>query len=296
MIFALLLAAQDYSPETHMVMDRARQQAQQERGLQTDEAAAQKSSFGQQSETKPDTLPMSAEMAAKLQSCLYQAIANPEAGIARANAWAMEGGSFHALQCQGFAHARAGQWDLASSSFDTAATQAQKLGSGGDAGRLWAQAGNAALAGGKALGAIGYFDAALGGGMADGLAKGEIYLDRARANVSLGKNEAARGDMDKALLMAAPDPLAWLLSATLARRMNDLPLASAHINQAVTLAQDDAAVALEQGNIAVLRGDDTLARSAWTRAIRLAPDRPEGKAAQASITQLDASAAPTPLK
>src|SRR3546814_5269499 len=81
-------------------------------------------------------------------------------------------------------------------------------------------------------------------------------------------------------------PLAWLLSATLARRMDNLPVAQEHIAQAVALSPDDASVALEEGNIAVLSGMDDVAKLAWERAVKVAPDSPAGKAATASLAQL----------
>src|SRR3546814_5476597 len=74
-----------------------------------------------------------------------------------------------------------------------------------------------------------YFNAALARGIPDGLEKGEIYLDRARALVAMDKLAEARPDIDKALSEVPKDPLAWLLSATLARRMDNLPVAQEHI-------------------------------------------------------------------
>ncbi|HKX36606.1 MAG TPA: hypothetical protein VJM79_08085, partial [Rhizorhapis sp.] len=87
---------------------------------------------------------------------------------------------------------------------------------------------------------------------------------------------------------------AWLLSATLARRMDDLPLAQRHIDQAVALAKDDASVALEEGNIAVLSNADDVARLAWERAVKLAPESPAGKAAAESLKQLAGGTAAKP--
>jgi len=280
MIFAILLAMQGLSPESAAVMDRSRREATERRA---NEASAQANARAQAEET----LPLSPEIAARLQKCLDAAIADPATGIIAANEWEMAGGSYHAMQCRAFAHARAEQWDQAEKAFDTAARTAQKAGSAADAARLSAQAGNAALAGGQAQRALGHFDAALANGMADGLAKGEAFLDRGRANVTLGRLEAGRSDLDQAIKLAPQDPLVWLLSATLARRMNDLPRATKDIAQAVRLASDDASVALEQGNIAILSGDETTARSAWNRAISLAPQSPQAKAAREALAQLD---------
>lgn len=270
---ATLFAALQYSPETDAVMKRAREEAAQSR-------AAEKA-------PPPSALPLPPDVAAKLQACLDSANADPDQGVAFANAWRMEGGGFHARHCMGYAYARAERWVPAMVVLEQAADEAERNGDG-NSGRLWAQAGNAALAGGEPAKARGYFDAALARGLPDGLEKGEVYLDRARTLVALGETAAARDDLTHATQLAARDPLVWLLSATLARRSHELPLAQQHIARAVKLAPDDASVALEEGNIAILTGYDDVARSAWQRAVKLAPESPAAKAASANLAELDA--------
>jgi len=54
----------------------------------------------------------------------------------------------------------------------------------------------------------------------------------------------------------------------------------------VQLAPDDASVALEEGNIAMLTGQEDIARSDWDRAVRLAADSPAGKAAADNLSRL----------
>ena len=100
-----------------------------------------------------------------------------------------------------------------------------------------------------------------------------------------GDPAAARTDMDEALKTAAEDPLAWLLSATLARRTGDLPRARTDIARALALAADDAQVQLEAGNIAAAGGDATRAQAAWREAVRLAPTAPAGRSAAEALTQ-----------
>jgi tetratricopeptide (TPR) repeat protein len=272
MILALLLAAQGYSPETEAVMKRSQERAAQARAAE---------------QTQPsENLPVSPEVAAKFQACLDQAIDDPDKGAQFAEAWRIDRGGFHARQCQGFAYARAERWVPAATAFEQAAAEAERAGAVRDSARLLAQSGNAALAGGSADVARLRFDAALARGLPDGLEKGEVYLDRARAKVALGDQPGARSDFGHAVELAPADPLAWLLSATLARRMNDLTLARQHIAQAVKLSPDDPAVALEEGNVAVLSSQDAVARSAWERAVRLAPDSASGKAAAANLAEL----------
>ncbi len=104
----------------------------------------------------------------------------------------------------------------------------------------------------------------------------------------------ARTDLDQAVVLASADPLAWLLSATLARRMDDLPLARAHIEEAAKRARSDAPIALEQGIIYALGGDrDAAARAAFQRARELAaPESDIAKQAADYLAQLGGAAAP----
>lgn len=305
MILTALLLLQAYSPETEAVMNRSRARAAEKRAAAAEEqraAAGSPSASGSSPGGKASSaLPLPPEVAAKLQACVDAAQLDPDKGVAFANAWRIDGGSYHARECMGFAYARAERWNPAMVAFSQAAEEAERTDGRGSA-RLWAQAGNAALAGGDAAKARDLFDAAFARGLPDGLEKGEAYLDRARALVALGDTEKARADLDQAVVHAARDPLVWLLSATLARRTGELQLARAHIAQAVKLSPDDASVALEEGNIAVLTAQDDIAHAAWTRAVKLAPQSDAGKAAADSLTRLDAESkgakaeAPTPPK
>ena len=229
----------------------------------------------------------------RLEACATTARRDSVAGIAEARAWIAQKDGPDARQCLGLAQAAAGHWGDAVLAFREGARLA-----GSDAavaGRLWAQAGNAALAGGDVTGAKSALDQALSGGLPDGLAKGEAFLDRARARVALNDQVGARADLDEALRLASDDPLAWLLSATLARRMNDLPLAQQHIAQAVRRAGDDASVALEEGVIAALSNRDADAKTAFERAQRLAgPQSPIAANARTYLAQLGVGPASKP--
>ena len=154
------------------------------------------------------------------------------------------------------------------------------------AANYWAQAGNAFLAAGDATHARAALDAALAAGELSGFALGEAQLDRARASVAGGQMVAARVDLDAALTNAPADPLAWLLSATLARRMKNLPRAQKDIAQALARSADDASVQLEAGNIAAVAGDEAGARKAWSEAARLSPpDSPIRAEAAKALSQ-----------
>lgn len=290
MPFFLPILLQTYDPEVEAVMNRARREKQDQRAATAAAAAQAKTDAPSREDGR---IPVPEKFAAPFQACLDAALQSPEAGIARAQQWRLEGGSFYARHCLGFAYARAERWSPAIIAFEQAAEEAERGGEMAQSARLWAQAGNAALAGGDAAKARGDFDAALARGLPDGIEKGEIHLDRARALFALGDMDAARDSIDIALLQAPQDPLGWLLSATLARRSGEMSLAQAHIVKAVKLSPDDASVALEEGNIAVLTGHEDVARAAWGRAKRLAPDSAAGKAAADNLSRLSVPSSPS---
>lgn len=275
MILATLLLLQAaYPPESEAVMNRARREAAQAR-----------------SSTRADALSLylPPEVAKTLQSCIDTAIDTPDSGIAFAKKWS--DGGYSADQCLGFALARKEDWVATVTAFERAAESAQKAGAQADSARLWAQAGNAALAGAMAAKARAAFDRALADdGLPQGAARGEAHLDRARALVALGDSAGARVDLDHALDAVPQDPLAWLLSATLARRMDDFPRATKDIAEAKRQAPDDASVALEAGKIAVLSGDDAGARTEWNRVLTLAPSGDQAVEAREMLARLDSAA------
>ncbi len=179
--------------------------------------------------------------------------------------------------------------------FEQAAKASEADGDGRSA-RLWVLAGNAALAGNDAAKARGHFDSALASGILKGGEAGEAHLDRARARYAMGDGKAARLDLDAALKLVPADPLAWLLSATLARKDGDLKRAQTDIIEATKRAPDDASVANEAGNIAMMSGAEEEARASWAEAVRIKADSPAGKAAAAALAQLlpKSGAAPKP--
>lgn len=218
------------------------------------------------------------------EDCVELAVGDPPRGIAEADRWKLVGGRFLAQQCLGMAYATQRRWISAAGAFENAAREAEAA-RDARAAKYWAQAGNAWLAAAEPAKARNALDAALAAGTLTGLDLGEAHLDRARALVAAGDLGGARADLDQAVLKAAGDPMAWLLSATLARRTGDLPLAQRHIAQALERAADDASVQLEAGNIAAMSRDEARARAAWERAAQLAPGTEQGIAARAALKQ-----------
>jgi tetratricopeptide (TPR) repeat protein len=222
---------------------------------------------------------------ARFDACARLAETDPARALNDAGTWRVRGGGVLARQCEALAYVTQKRWAPAATAFEAAARDAERQ-SDGRAATLWVQAGNAALAAGDAARARGHFDAALARGTLVGDAAGEAHLDRARALAALNDGKAARGDLDAALKLVPADPLAWLLSATLARRMNDVTRAQADIVEAAKRSPDDASVALEAGNIAMMADRTDAARTAWEAAVKLSPGSAAGKAATAALARL----------
>lgn len=222
------------------------------------------------------------------ERCVEMATGDPNAGIAEAARWQLAGGGFLAQQCRGMAYATAKRWTSAADAFETAAREAE-VAKDRRAGKYWAQAGNAWIAAAEPIKARSALDAALASGALAGVELGEAHLDRARARVAAGDRQGARQDLDQATVMAAADPMAWLLSATLARQMGEVPLAQKHIAVALELAGDDAVVQLEAGNIAASARDEAAAKLAWAKAVELAPGTPAAAAARSALKQFEAT-------
>lgn len=220
----------------------------------------------------------------RYEDCVNLATDDPPRGETAAIAWRTKGGSFFARQCLGIAYANQAKWSLAAAEFEGAASDAE-VARDARAANYWAQAGNAWLAASQPLAARKDLDAALAAGTLEGLNLGEAMFDRGRALVALGDLESARVDIDKALEHAGDDPLIWLASATLARKMDDLPRARKDIAQAFNRSPDAAEVYLEIGNIAAMGGDEAGARSAWNDAARIAPSSAAAASARDALRQ-----------
>jgi len=231
---------------------------------------------------------------ARLFICLEQARVDPTAAILNASTWLGESsGSERAFphQCLGVAYSRLLRWQAAEEAFLIAHDLALESDHAFRA-KLATMAGNAAIAQDQNIGALADFEIALGDAALAGDTRlaGDIQVDRARALVTLERLEEAGGALAIARRDAPQNAEAWLLSATLARRRDQLEIAQSQIETAAALDPENPAVALEAGVIAVLSGRDQGARKSWLSAIELAPDSPEAKTARDYLAQLDGAA------
>lgn len=221
--------------------------------------------------------------------CLDLARNDAPSAVTEASLWAQQDGGYLALACHGFALATDFKFDLASSVLTEAATGAEERKDPRSA-RFWAQAGNAAIANDKPADALTALDHALV--VAPANEKAEIEVDRARALVALNRSDEAVTALASARQLGPENGTAWLLSATLSRRLNKLPDALTYIRTAASLLPRDPAVALEAGNIAIAAGDETAARKQWEQTIAIAPTSRQANSAQAQLAALGAP--PTP--
>jgi tetratricopeptide (TPR) repeat protein len=224
--------------------------------------------------------------------CLDLARKDPASAISSASQGAQQKGGYLARACHGFALATDFKFDLAVPILSEAATLAEAKGDP-RAARFWAQAGNAAIAAGQADIAVDALGKALASKALDSNERADSEVDRARALVALGKNADGEAALASARQLAPENGAAWLLSATLARRLNKLPDALAFIQTAAAVLPSDPAVALEAGNIAIAAGDDDTARKQWEQAIKIGPNSRQAGTARAQLAAL-APATPAP--
>jgi tetratricopeptide (TPR) repeat protein len=234
----------------------------------------------------------------RLRLCIENAGKDSATSLAQAMAWvagAKGAARSKPLECLGQVHTVLLRWDAAEAAF---AEAAQITPASDDARRsaLFAQAGNAALAGGHADRALAHLDAAVAVPGIGPLARGQVEIDRARALVALGRLEDAVSALAAAQRDAPDDPDAWLLGATVARRRGDLVAAQRQIVVAGRLASTEPQVGLEAGVIAVLDGREAAALKAWESVMLVAPGTPEADTAKAYLAQLATAAAPQPAE
>lgn len=219
--------------------------------------------------------------------CLDLARKDAASAVTDSSLWAQQGGGYLARACQGFALASDFKFDLAIPLLTEAARGAEER-KDPRAARFWAQAGNAAIADDKPADALMALDRALIVAAAN-TEKADIEVDRARALVALNRSDDAVTALASARQLGPENGTAWLLSATLARRLSKLPDALTYIQTAAALLPRDPSVALEAGNIAIAAGDEAAARKQWEQTVAIAPTSRQAISAQAQLAALSES-------
>jgi tetratricopeptide (TPR) repeat protein len=226
--------------------------------------------------------PAGADATARLASCVDLTRVAPERAVETANAWIANGGRLDARQCLGLAYVELGRWRAAATAYEQAAREAD----GAQSPRrttFWVQAGNAWLAADEPARAMQSFDAALAVPSLAPELRGEVHLDRARAQVAMQNPAGARTDLDRALELVPADPMAWYLSAALYARQDNLALAARDIAKARELARDNPDILLLAGTIAGLGGNGAEAERLYRQVAAAAPQSDAGRAAAAAL-------------
>jgi len=227
----------------------------------------------------------------RLKDCLDLAMLRPADAIEVAEVWLAEAKSMAdragAKQCKALALTRIEGWSEAGVRFSSAA-KASPAHERAERHRLGAMGGTAWIVGGDMPGALAVLDLARADANAarDDKLGGVIQIDRARALVALGRNDDAAAALKEARETLPDNAQAWLLSATLSRRMGKLAQAQAQIELAAELLPIDPEIGLEAGVIAVLSGRDSAARKSWQSVLKAAPGSPAAKTAQLYLDQL----------
>ena len=230
------------------------------------------------------------QIPAQVAGCVDDMEANPAIGARAAQAAldrAKGEARVRAGLCLGVALGAMERWDEARAAFLQARDTAAATDAASRA-RLGAMAGNAALAGGTAGTALPILDTAKRDAQTAGDTDllGTIALDRARALVSLGQLSQAASALADARVAIPNNAQAWLLSATLSRRQNQLGDAQMQIERAAQLDPVDPEIGLEAGVIAVLAGREEAARKSWQSVVSTAPDSEPAKTARTYLAQL----------
>ncbi|MCB2074760.1 MAG: hypothetical protein H6917_06775 [Novosphingobium sp.] len=226
-----------------------------------------------------------------LERCLADTRSKPEQAAVSAEKWLRKSEAMErarAGHCLGVALVRLQLWDEAAAAF----VEGRDALAGEDPAyraRLGAMAGNALLAEGETESALDLLDIAKeDGGTADQpVMVGSIEMDRARALVALGREDEAEAALSGAREALPENAQAWLLSATLSRRMGKLAEAQAQIEKAAELLPVDLEIGLEAGRIAMLSGREATARKSWQSVVDAAPGSEAANKAQSYLEQLD---------
>ena len=225
----------------------------------------------------------------RLSVCLKHARTDPTSAIVEASTWSSQAtgaDSSYPQQCLGLAYTVLLRWDAAERAF-LAAREGADAGDHFRRAQLATMAGNAALAGERAVDALGALELAANDAAAsadDGL-RAMVEVDRSRALVMQGREAEAEATLASARTLDPQSPFAWLLSATLARRLGKLDEAQGYIETAAALAPGYPEIGLEAGVIAMLAGRGEAAEASWRSVIELAPNSAEATSARAYLAQ-----------
>lgn len=229
-------------------------------------------------------------VSAWLASCLTQLAEDParahsQAQIRRAEVSGAD--RVMANHCLGLASTEMGLWQDARQAFIEARDETPQDEQRARA-RFSLMAGNAALGSGDPEGALLLLQTAQRDASASSAATLEAIaaMDVARVLVELDRPGEAFVPLSRATLLEPEKAEAWLLTATLYRRLDRLDDAQEAIEQAAKLAPTEGSIGVEAGVIAILSGREDAARQSWASVIEAKPESPAAVTAQSYLDQL----------
>lgn len=229
-----------------------------------------------------------------LSTCLKETSSFPQQALDFAQNWRERASTdlefAQSAHCAGLALVQLGRYGEARQAFELASGEAPQDNLAYGA-RLAAMAGNAALAENDVEAALPLLDRA--GALALAAEEGELAadlrVDLARVLVRLNRPEDAASALTEAREADGTDSEAWLLSATLSRRLERLGEAQTQIERAAMLDPRNPQVGLEAGVIAAMSGRADDARASFQSVLAVAPDTPQAERARGYLAQLDAA-------
>jgi len=226
----------------------------------------------------------------RLDLCLDKARGDPGAAMIEASDWLAEmsgTAESYPQQCLGYAYTMLQRWEAAEQAF-LAAHEAEPEVNRFRRAQLATMAANAALAENRADAALISLAIAASDAEAAGDAglRSIVETDRARALVLQDRTGEAAEALAAARELDAQNALAWLLSATLARRLGNLDEAQGFIATASALSPDYPEVGLEAGVIAMLQGREEAASASWRSVVAVEPTSEAAATARGYLAQL----------
>jgi tetratricopeptide (TPR) repeat protein len=215
-------------------------------------------------------------------ACVALVKQHPQEAVEAALFWAGKGGGALAEHCRGLALMALGQFEGAAKSFSGMAKDQKSTLSAATRARLFAQAAQASLSGGKPEAASGF----LGQSIKLQPDVATFRIDRSITFAVTGDYEGAVRDLDAVLAADAGNVEALTFRASAYRFLNRLPEAEADISQVLLIQPDRPEALLERGAIRAIGGDFVGARQDWEQIVRIVPDSVAAQAAQDNIQKL----------
>ena len=228
--------------------------------------------------SSPRATEVPGDPSARFHACIAKADASPAAAEAEARAWVKEGGGEAARLCSAAADLALGRAKQAAETFELLSAAP---GSPQRRAALLAQAGDAWIQAGFPDRAIAVLTEALEVKPGDA----EMLVERARAEVDLGRFNEAAIDLTGAIDADALSQENYVLRASALRRAGRLDEAAVDLDTVLMLDRNNPDALLERGLLRRTAGDADGAREDWQKVVKIAPGSAAAQLAQRHLTR-----------